>query len=678
MKKMIKWGTIAAGVCLLLIVGLIILVPMFVDVNKYKPEIQDMVTQKTGRSFSLGDDIKLSVFPWIGIRLSDVKLGNAKGFTGGDMVSVKGFEVRLKVMPLLSKQVEIGKFILDSPQILLMKNKAGKVNWEMGPAGKKSNAPAPAKESATVEKKDEGLPINSLMVGRFSVINGQLSYVDEGTGMRKDVSDLNLELTDISLDKPVKIDLSAKLDNKPLSLSGQVGPVGQDPGKSNVGIDLMLKALDELTIALKGELIAPMTKQKIDLAVNIAPFSPRKLFNALGEPFPVETADPSVLDKVFFKAMVNGSANAVALSNGELGLDDSRLTFSATAKAFSKPDIKFDLALDQMDVDRYLPPAKAGKAGKEASTDQGPEGNHDTASKPDYAPLRKMVLDGKVTIGSLKAANLTMENILVNLTGNGGVFNLDPFSMDFYQGKAGATAQVDIRKNSPMTQVNLTLNGVQAGPVIKDAAKKEVIEGTVNADIGLSMMGDTPDQIKQSLGGKGELTFTDGAIIGFDIAGTIRNAKSGLGLSPKQPQGEKPRTDFAELKVPYTAKNGLVKIPGASLASPLLRLTVQGDTNLLKESLDFRIDPKVVASLKGQGDTKARTGLLIPLLVTGTYSAPKIRPDLKGMMTSPEGIMGVMGGDKGAGAGDLLKQGTKIKKKDMEEAGKKLLKGFLK
>ncbi len=677
MKTLMKWGAIAAGLCLLLVVGLIVLVPMFVDVNKYKPEIQNLVTQQTGRSFSLGDDIKLSVFPWVGIRLSDVELGNAKGFTGGDMVSVKGFEVRLKVMPLLSKQVEIDKFILDSPHIRLMKNKAGKGNWDMGPAGKKSDAATPSPKASPSEKKDGGLPIASLMVGRFSVINGQLSYMDEGTGMKKVVSDLNLELTDISLDKPVKIDLSAKLDNKPLSLSGQVGPVGQDPGKSTMGIDLMLKALDELKIAIKGQLIAPMTEQKIDLAVDIAPFSPRKLFNALGEPFPVETTDPSVLDKVFFKALINGSANAVALSNGELGLDDSRLTFSAAAKAFSKPDIKFNLALDQMDVDRYLPPAKAGQ---KASTDQGPEGSDtaSTPSKPDYAPLRKMVLDGKITIGSLKAANLTMDNIQVNLTGNGGVFHLDPFSMDFYQGKAGATARLDVRKNTPATRMRLTVNGVQAGPVIKDAAQKEIIEGTVNANIGLTMVGDTPDQIKQTLGGNGELTFTDGAIIGFDIAGTIRDAKSGLGLAPKQPQGKKPRTDFAELKVPYTAQNGMVTIPGASLVSPLLRLSAQGNTHLSKESLDFRIEPKVVASLKGQGDTEARTGMLIPLLVTGTYSAPKIRPDLKGMMkkqlNSPEGIMG---GDNGNGVGDMLKQGKKIKKKDMEEAGKNLLKGFL-
>jgi AsmA protein len=245
--------------------------------------------------------------------------------------------------------------------------------------------------------------------------------------------------------------------------------------------------------------------------------------------------------------------------------------------------------------------------------------------------------------------------------------------MDFYQGKAGAKARVDLRKNTPVTSVTLTSKGVQAGPVIKDAVKKEIIEGAVNADIGLTMVGDTPERIKQSLGGKGELTFTDGAIIGFDIAGTIRNAKAGLGLAEQT--AEKPKTDFAELKIPYTAKQGLVNIPGASLVSPLLRLVTTGRTHLAKESLDFRIEPKVVATLKGQGDTEDRRGLLIPLLVTGTYTDPKIRPDLKAIvnkqLSSPEGIMGILGGE----GGTKTEGGTeKIKP---EDAAKRLLKGFL-
>jgi len=79
MKKTIKWIAVIAGILLLTLIVAIILIPQFVDVQKYKPEIEKLVMEQTGRSFSMGDDIELSVFPWIGISLSDLSLGNPKG-----------------------------------------------------------------------------------------------------------------------------------------------------------------------------------------------------------------------------------------------------------------------------------------------------------------------------------------------------------------------------------------------------------------------------------------------------------------------------------------------------------------------------------------------------------------------------------------------------------------------
>ena len=201
MKRVIKWGGIATGLFLVLVVGAVVLVPMFVDVQKYKPEIEALVSQQTGRSFAMGDEIKLSVFPWVGVSLSDLKLGNAKGFEGEDMVTVKGFEVRLKVMPLLSRQVQVDTFIMDSPRIILSKNKAGKGNWEnLGPANAEKKPKKEPSKTETPSEGSSGLPIDSLMVGKFSIINGLLSYSDRGTGMEKEISELNLNLVDISLE----------------------------------------------------------------------------------------------------------------------------------------------------------------------------------------------------------------------------------------------------------------------------------------------------------------------------------------------------------------------------------------------------------------------------------------------------------------------------------------------
>ena len=62
--------------------------------------------------------------------------------------------------------------------------------------------------------------------------------------------------------------------------------------------------------------------------------------------------------------------------------------------------------------------------------------------------------------------------------------------------------------------------------------------------------------------------------------------------------GPKPRTDFSELAVPFTLQNGVFHTSDAAMKSPLLRLSAAGKADLVKESLDFRIDPKLVGTIK--------------------------------------------------------------------------------
>jgi AsmA protein len=57
-----------------------------------------------------------------------------------------------------------------------------------------------------------------------------------------------------------------------------------------------------------------------------------------------------------------------------------------------------------------------------------------------------------------------------------------------------------------------------------------------------------------------------------------------------------------------------------------------GKADLVKETLDFRVEPKFVATLKGQQDKTERGGVTVPVLVTGSFSSPKFRPDLEGML----------------------------------------------
>lgn len=657
MNKALKWGLIICVGLVVLVIATLLIAPAFIDIQDYKPDVEKLISDKTGRPFTVGDDLSLSLFPWAGVSFSDLRLGNTSGFAEKDFVNVKSFEVRVKLLPLLSKDIQVKRFILNEPYIALVKNKDGRVNWAQPDAAKDKSATEKEKKAPEPSTAETGLPIKDLTVGEFLLKNGSIIWIDHSTQTRKEITDVNLNLQDVSLERPIKLSFAAQLDKQPVSVAGTIGPVGKDFKQASIPLDLNINALKELILQLKGNLMNPGSKPGFDLAVEIKPFSPRQLVAALGQPFPVATSDPKVLDRVALKANLKGDAARVAVSDGILNLDESTLNFSLKASDFSRPNLAFDLNLDQINLDRYLPPKSEQQA---ASAEKSAP-----KKATDYEPLRKLILDGRIKIGQLVASRAKIKDLLVQVKAKNGIFNLDPLQLAMYQGNVSGTGNLNVQTNTPKSSINMNVASVQAGPLLRDVLEKDILEGVTNAQLKLAMAGDNADTIKQTLNGNGQLRFNDGAIVGIDLAGMVRNAKAAFGLAQKTSQ--RPRTDFAELSSPFSIKNGLFNTPQTSLKSPLIRVIAAGDANLVTEALDFRVEPKVVGTIKGQGDSADRSGLMVPVLVSGTFAKPQFRPDLAGVAQKQlqETLMG------------SEKPEELLDKKKLKEKGKGILKGIL-
>jgi AsmA protein len=656
MNKAIKWGLIICASLVVLIIAVLLIAPAFIDIRDYKPQLEKKVTDATGRPFSVGDDLSLSLFPWAGISFSDLRLGNRPGFSEKELVTVKSFEVRVKLLPLISKDIQVKRFILNEPNITLVKNKNGQVNWAQPDEAKEKSAAEKAGKASKSEKAEAGLPIKDLTVGEFSIKNGSIIWIDHTADTRKEITAVNLKLKDVSLERPVTLSFSALLDNQPLSIDGTVGPVGKDFKQATIPLALDIDALKQLALQLKGRVKNPGSKPGIDMAVEIKAFSPRKLMAALGQEFPVATSDPDALGRVALKANLKGDQKKLVVSDGILNLDESTLKFSLSASDFSRPNLAFDFNLDRIDADRYLPPKSEQPAAAEKPTQK---------QATDYDPLRKLILDGRFQIGQLVVNKAKIEDLQLQIKAKDGIFNLDPLKLKMYQGNVSGAGNFNVQTNTPKSSLDLNVENIQAGPLLRDVLEKDILEGVANAQLKLTMSGDQADTIKQTLNGNGRLQFNDGAIIGIDLAGMVRNAKAAFGLAQKP--SERPRTDFAELSSPFTIKNGIFDTPQTSLKSPLIRVIAAGNANLVKETLDFRVEPKVVGTIKGQGDTSDRTGLMVPVLVTGTFAKPQFRPDLAGV--AQKQIQDALQGTE--------KPEELLDKKKLEEKGKSILKGIL-
>jgi AsmA protein len=625
MNKAVKWILALAGLTIAMFVIAVIVLPMVLDVEKYKPQIEQQVAKATGRTFKLGGDLKPSIFPWIGLRLSDLHLGNPSGFKEKDFVSVASFEVRVKLLPLLSRNIEVKRFVMNKPVIVLEKRKDGEVSWEG--LGQSAGKPAAPEKVKPVPSSSGELPIKGLMVEEFAITDGLIIWLDEASGIRKTVKEIDLVLTDLSFDKPIGVAFSALADQQQVRLNGTVGPVGSRPGKSPLPVELNLNLLDELDVALNGRIDPSAVPPKFDLAVNVAEFSPRRIMDRLGQKLPFAPADAKVLNAVSVSLKLAGTPKDIVVSGGKLKLDDSQATFSAQAGEFDKPNLKAELNLDGIDLDRYLPAPTQDKTG--AASPEKPSA--DTAvKKTDYTSLRRLVMDARFKAGELKVKKASLQNLEIRVRARNGIIQLDPLKLDLYRGTLTGTGTLNVQRDSPTAAIQLALKDVQAGPLIKEMMAKELIEGAMAADVDLNFNGDAPDSIRRTLGGRGELQFNDGAIVGIDLASMVRNAQAAFGLA--QQPSEKPRTDFSELKLPFTITSGLFQTDATRLVSPLLRMLVTGKADLAKETLNFRVEPTFVATIKGQGDTAQRKGILVPVMVSGSFASPAFTPDLQAIL----------------------------------------------
>lgn len=446
MVRLLKWIGITVGALIVLVIALLLIVPLVVDVNKYKSQIESMVTQRTGRAFSIGGDMDLTIFPWIGFALSDVHLGNPQGFTGKDFVSVDHFEVRVKLIPMIFRYLQVRRFILKGPRIVLEKEGDGRGNWEHL---------LKSREQTEVEKRQtpgRKLPftIRNLMADEFAITSGELVWIDHQKGTEKRFTGINLVLDGISLDKPISVELSAHLDGRPLKVQGKVGPIGRTPGKGKVPIFLNLRAFGGIAANLEG-FFADLDRQpQFNMAIEVQPFSPRRLAKAMGLDLSKKTRDPDALKEMSLKATIAGRTGAVTLRDGLLKLDDSTLTFSLDAKQFEKPIFSFNFGLDSIDLDRYLPPPNEVK--EKGKTGTRPEQRR--RRKPDYTALRKLMMDGTVRIGRLKVRGANVSDVNLTINARNGIIRVSPFSVNVYEGVLLGNVTVNLQRDTPTIETS--------------------------------------------------------------------------------------------------------------------------------------------------------------------------------------------------------------------------------
>jgi len=266
-----------------------------------------------------------------------------------------------------------------------------------------------------------------------------------------------------------------------------------------------------------------------------------------------------------------------------------------------------------------------------ASDEKKPAGKAESA-KPaaqgetpvDLSALKGLNANGKLQIGALQARGLKLANVKAEVKAANGRAELAPHSANLYEGSLAGALTLQADGNRVALKENLT--GVSVGPLLKDVAQKDLLDGHGNVALDVTAAGPTVEAMKKALAGTARLQLKDGAIKGFNLAEALRKAKAALGSKDeKAAAAQAKQTDFSEMSASFVIKDGVAHNEDLDVKAPLFRVAGKGDINVGTSSLDYTTKATVVGTTKGQGgdDLSQLAGVTVPVRLSGPFDAIK-------------------------------------------------------
>ena len=175
MSKSLKIILFAVGGLVGLLVLAAVAVLLFVDANAYKPRLEAAASGALGMEVSVGGRLGIGFFPGLHVTLEDVHIRNREV----DLVSAKEARLGIDLLPLLHKEVRIGKIALKHPRISIERDPDGNYNF--------------AKPEAA------GGTLPALHLAKVSLSDGTLLYADKQSGAGFEATDCSLDVRRLRL-----------------------------------------------------------------------------------------------------------------------------------------------------------------------------------------------------------------------------------------------------------------------------------------------------------------------------------------------------------------------------------------------------------------------------------------------------------------------------------------------
>ena len=661
MSKVVQIVVGLLGLLVVLAVAAVVIIPLVVDPNDYRDDISQAVQQETGRSFEIEGEISLSVFPWLGLEVGRMRLGNPPGFGTEPFIEIGSAAVGARLLPLLSRRLEVSTLRLDGLRVDLVRLPDGSVNWE-GLGDATENSVSDPKREPGPGAGEEGA-FRLAHVGGLRVTDALLRYSDRAADSVIELAVPSLSTGRLEPGRPVPLEAEAKLvlDEGEMELLAKLGASVRADAAAALQVDGLEFELDFSGAALPGgsqslrfsvpvitvdleaqtldvpALTAETAGLRADAVLNgasiidapvfqgelqTAQFSLRALLQQFGAELP-ETADERALTRASLKSGYRFAAGQLELEQLSMRLDDTRLDGSARLGLGDVNRVRATLALDSIDLDRYLPPESAQDAEAPPAKDAALE----------FEWLRGLDLDASLTIGQLGIKGLSLAEFEARAVARDGVLSLEPLGAALYGGRVDGSMRLDARRTPATLGLEQSLAGLQLQPFVQDLADFDRLTGVARLDADLSATAATTAELTSGLGGELAFDISDGAYKGVNLWFEIQRAYA-LAKGRPAPQRSSNDTEFRQLKGTAVIRDGVLVNDDFSGGLPFLSLAGRGRIDLGAGELDYRLQATVIREAvdEATGETSELAGMSVPLRLTGPVDSPSVRVDIESLL----------------------------------------------
>jgi len=602
-----------SGIVVLLIIAVVGFVYTF-EANNYKEEITELVESVTGRPIRIAGDMDLSLYPWIGIKINDVTIGNTSGFRNKTFATIGQFDVRMKIIPLLKRRLDIDKLVLHRLAVDFEINAAGEDNW---------SDLSGLTESENV-KSEFGLA--GLTIGGIDLADSRLTWLDTNTGKQFKISKISLSTQAISKGQPLPVEVKAFVESNQPEWQAAINAntrleFNDDAAVFDAkGLKLTVKALlpgtkmEKVTLAMVADSKIDLQTHSVRLTntrlgvlglVMGGTFDVENIFSVpvIQGPVKVKTFEAGTLAKhlqfdippmvstqslknVSLSGLFKTDFDTVQVDNISAIIDRSKVKGFVHISGMSQPVVRYELKADKINFDDY----------KLASN----ELDQEEVPLP-LAFIRAVNLEGVLDVDSATLNDIELNNLHIASNIENDIVNANPITMLVSEAEVKAAMRLDARE-MPAVSLVAEMRQMDANdsinPLLKNIIGDEApsVKGLVNVDANLKAKGSSVTALKTSAQGTIKVNMDKVIVKGIDFDHASQSVvvdyakRNNFRVSRTFNKEYVPdsTTEFSSLSATFKLSEGKLVNSDLLLVSDHVNVTGAGSIDFINAKLDYR------------------------------------------------------------------------------------------